>query len=804
MNKRNYENFSTPQIKSKIVDNRTYKRSRSENAVTSYKVIVRNDDDPHVFMNTQYKYVKIGNFIYKTKPYHIKHYDTDEYISLSKSQYENIKSYIFEDNYITISKFDKTFDKINTVSINIFSKTTYNVYFDREVIVNYIQKNLIDHIVTHDQKFDIFFKNIPLEIKIHNIDDLYIGMITDSTHIDFKNIGSNIIIQNKCLYVKNKDVKINVIDCIDVSIDSSKNNRLPVIIEEEDISKHVLKTFNDRFTNDTIKTLTIKDYEYTVSIHISRANKQTKYKNIYKLLKDGSDFIIKSLNENIIITKGSETATKICFNCTGKNLKANYIVSYNDLTSSIYNGFDKITTDKELECIVDNKKFLLNIEYIYPKATKNVAYHIDRKTKIIFNTDIKSNTIIVQNKKSYNIKTVDFKITENKKSIFFFTQEDKAVLFDNSKLEKIIKNKCTQIIAVGFKQVITYNGKKYTITCKKIEFEDDITSKRYPFSGEITKNTKIKFVFPKNSKNMLTCSNTSKILSNPIQELEKHVGGISEELKKVIRTICLSRGKLRDEYQSRGLKPVKGILFHGPPGTGKTSVARNLGKLLGCEGEQFRLMSGPEIFNKYVGESESNVREIFKPAKDAWKKYGDKAPIYMVVIDEIDAMLPSREGNSSSPVRDSVVNQFLAEMDGLEQFNNFVCIGITNRLELLDPAVIRSGRFGVHIKIDLPSKEGRVKIFEIHTNKLSDKLSKINFQKLSELTDGLSGADIESIVELASIYSLERLNELDSISEEIINEHGKITQDDFIRAIKEIPSNNKKSKDTESMSRMYM
>nr|AEX62899.1 putative AAA family ATPase [Moumouvirus Monve] len=146
-------------------------------------------------------------------------------------------------------------------------------------------------------------------------------MITDTTFIDFCNIGTNIIIQNKCSYVKNKDIKVNVITCVDVSTDSSHINRFPVIIEEEDIAKQVLKVFSDKFINYTTKTFIIQDYEYTVSIHVSRTNKQSKYKNTYKLLKDDSDFIIKSLDKNIIITKGNETATKICFNCTCKNKK---------------------------------------------------------------------------------------------------------------------------------------------------------------------------------------------------------------------------------------------------------------------------------------------------------------------------------------------------------------------------------------------------------------------------------------------------------------------------------------------------
>ena len=118
-------------------------------------------------------------------------------------------------------------------------------------------------------------------------------------------------------------------------------------------------------------------------------------------------------------------------------------------------------------------------------------------------------------------------------------------------------------------------------------------------------------------------------------------------------------------------------------------------------------------------------------------------------------MLSSRGESADNPVRDSVVNQFLAEIDGLVQFHNLILVGITNKLELLDKAAIRSGRLGVHIKIDFPNKEGRIKIFNIHTENLKEinKLDNINFYELANMTDKFNGADIENVVQLASIYS---------------------------------------------------
>ncbi|AEX61533.1 putative AAA family ATPase [Megavirus courdo7] len=811
MSKRTFDNaFTGPKIAKTVIDERNNKKRKNNYNNNTTKISIRNDDDPCIHINKNIgDFVKIGNFVYKTKLY----YDESKYIQrigITKSQFEDIRSHIFEKDYVTVSNYNDELPNIKILRINISTDTVFDIFIDRKKLTEYILSKLRNKPVTFGQCFDINYNNIPLLITVYDINDLFIGLVTKSTKLDFKNIDSNIIIQNTCMFLKNCDIKITITKCINSNTSSNQesSHNFPIIIDENILVKYIQETLTDRFIDGAIKVFNRDDNEFTFTINVPNNNYQyTRFRNTYKLLKDDTKFILKSNTNNVIISNGTQIAEKICFNCTSLNVNTNFIVSVNDMTSYIYNKFNKLTQKQSLELKIDEKILSLSVEYITPKAANNVAYSINRKTKILFNTEIKSNCFIVSNKIPFKLETIDLKIIENKrKSIFSFSDDDeKMKMFDANKLKKIVKNKFPTIVTPKFRSKVSYNGINYLIVVKNITFSGSNNPKKYQYSGEIVDDTKINFVFPKNTKHVLVNNNINNdVPTNPIEELEKYVGGISQELGKVVRTICLSRGKLKLEYQSRGLKPVKGIIFYGPPGTGKTTIARNLGDILGCHGDQFRLMSGPEIFNKWVGQSESNVRDIFKPAKDAWKKYGDKSPTYMVVIDEIDAMLPVREGSSSSPVRDSVVNQFLAEMDGLEQFNNFICIGITNRLELLDPAVIRSGRFGVHIKIDLPNKSGRVKIFEIHTKKLSEKLDNIDFEKLADLTEGMNGADIEGIIELSSLYSLERLNKMDELNDEIIKTHGLINHNDFIQAISEFTLNNKKSTNSDNISHIYM
>ncbi len=162
----------------------------------------------------------------------------------------------------------------------------------------------------------------------------------------------------------------------------------------------------------------------------------------------------------------------------------------------------------------------------------------------------------------------------------------------------------------------------------------------------------------------------------------------------------------------------------------------------------FISIKGPELLSKWVGESEKGVREIFRKARQA-------APC-IIFLDEIDALVPRRGSNDSgSHVTENVVSQILTEMDGLEELHNVLIIGATNRLDIVDEALLRPGRFDRIIEVPNPDAKGREQIFKIHTKKkpLADD---VNISKIVELTDGFSGAEIMAITNRAAILALKR------------------------------------------------
>jgi transitional endoplasmic reticulum ATPase len=197
-----------------------------------------------------------------------------------------------------------------------------------------------------------------------------------------------------------------------------------------------------------------------------------------------------------------------------------------------------------------------------------------------------------------------------------------------------------------------------------------------------------------------------------------------------------------ESFKTIGIRPPRGILLYGPPGTGKTLLA----KAVATESESnFIQVKGPELLSKWVGESEKGVRKVFERARQV-------APC-IVFFDEIDALASKRGYDSGSKVTERVLNQMLAEMDGLDQLEGVVVIGATNRPDMLDSALLRPGRFDRIISLNVPEKESRLEIFKVHTKGMP--LAKdVNLQALAEKTEGLVGADIESICREAGMLAL--------------------------------------------------
>jgi transitional endoplasmic reticulum ATPase len=283
---------------------------------------------------------------------------------------------------------------------------------------------------------------------------------------------------------------------------------------------------------------------------------------------------------------------------------------------------------------------------------------------------------------------------------------------------------------------------------------------------------------------VIITENTEVMLNPKAVEIEEEnipeityedIGGLSDEIKK-IREMVEIPIKHPEIFQKLGIEPPKGVLLHGPPGTGKTLLA----KAVANESEaNFILLNGPEVMSKFYGESEKKIRQIFEDA--------EKNSPSIIFIDEIDAIAPKRE-DVSGEVERRVVSQILTMMDGLKSRGRVIVIGATNRVNAIDPALRRPGRFDREIEINVPSKEGRLSVLKIHTRDIP--LTKdVNLNELASKTHGFVGADLEALAKEAAMNVLRKflpqlkLDGEEQIPQDILSKL-VVTQNDFMEALK--------------------
>jgi transitional endoplasmic reticulum ATPase len=239
------------------------------------------------------------------------------------------------------------------------------------------------------------------------------------------------------------------------------------------------------------------------------------------------------------------------------------------------------------------------------------------------------------------------------------------------------------------------------------------------------------------------------------------VGGL-EEVKQSLKEAVEWPLKNPDSFKRLGIRPPRGILLYGPPGCGKTYIAKALANETGVN---FIAVKGPEVMTMWVGESERKLRDIFRRAKQV-------SPA-IILFDEIDSLAPKRGIEFGTRVTEQIVSQLLTEMSGIEEMEGVVVIATTNRPDIIDPALLRPGRFDRLIYVPAPDEKTRLEIFKIYTKSMP--LKGVNLERLAKETEGYSGADIEALAREAALNALRG----DMKAKEV-------TKDDFEKALKKV------------------
>ncbi|CAI7619098.1 unnamed protein product [Penicillium glandicola] len=388
---------------------------------------------------------------------------------------------------------------------------------------------------------------------------------------------------------------------------------------------------------------------------------------------------------------------------------------------------------------------------------------------------------------------------------FASTKKRVEAPYDQDELaQAVIRNFENQLFSPGQRILMDNKSIPLLLQVKTVQ-RVDLTSEKPDLSsgqvetdpsarGILTRHTQLNFFKDTQTGINVKPSNRRPAANSIIQPGFKFedmgIGGLDSEFSTIFRRAFASRIFPPGLVEKLGIQHVKGLLLYGPPGTGKTLIARQIGKMLNAR--EPKIINGPEVLNKYVGQSEENIRKMFADAEKEYKEKGDESGLHIIIFDELDAVCKQRGSGAGggTGVGDSVVNQLLSKLDGVDQLNNILLIGMTNRMDMIDEALLRPGRLEVHMEISLPDEHGRSQILNIHTEKMRNNNvmdTDVDLAELARLTKNFSGAEIAGLVKSASSFAFSRhvkVGTMASINDDVVNM--RVNRADFLQSLDEV------------------